>query len=232
MTVSNVDFYRPQWYWNTSIDYDGFRYQLNSERGAWTDVARGYYQPVANLEPGTYTLYVQACDSAGNWSLSGSATIDLPVRVRISDVTIESEVLRKVIESQGLTYVDEVKSIQYRNDSGFADIRGIRHFTNLAEVDFSGSPELADISELEYLTGLERLNLGDCNVTELGAIAGLDSLRYLFLSHNTELADLEPLLLGLPNLEELYLQYTEFTDKDIEEIAAAHPDCVVVSAPD
>jgi len=59
----------PTWSWTVPTDTDKFRYQLNEESGAWTETADAgttSFTPGEALADGTYTLYVQAGDSAGN----------------------------------------------------------------------------------------------------------------------------------------------------------------------
>ncbi len=68
----------PTWTW-TSGGIKKYRYKLNSDTldsGAeFTDIAS--YTPDFPLSPqGPHTLYVQEKDTAGNWSLSGSFTIE------------------------------------------------------------------------------------------------------------------------------------------------------------
>lgn len=68
---------RPAWTW-VSGGGEGtgrFRYQLNSEAGAWQLTTAIQYRPVAELVDGAYTLYVQEQDRLGNWSQSGTWTI-------------------------------------------------------------------------------------------------------------------------------------------------------------
>lgn len=70
---------RPTWTW-TSGGGDGigtYRYQLASEIGEWIEAKATAYTPASALAVGTYTLYVQEWDDAGNWSMSGSKTITI-----------------------------------------------------------------------------------------------------------------------------------------------------------
>jgi hypothetical protein len=63
----------PTWSWNIPPDSFGFRYQMDSETGSWTEVASTVttYTPPTPLSEGEYTLFVQVKDEAENWS--GSA---------------------------------------------------------------------------------------------------------------------------------------------------------------
>lgn len=67
----------PTWRWDTPAGAVGFKYQLNSELGTWTEVDVGIleYTPASPLALGDYTLYVRALDTEGDWSISGSRNI-------------------------------------------------------------------------------------------------------------------------------------------------------------
>lgn len=87
---------RPTWTWNVNQDEDNpilkFRYQINRElAGAWVETEAidlgGSFTPEEDLLDGLYVLYVQALDSLGNWSISGTQgiTVDTtpPAKPRI-----------------------------------------------------------------------------------------------------------------------------------------------------
>ena len=67
---------RPIWSWSSGGNGDAgiFRYKLNSQDFKVSDTGgvTSSFTPDTNLIDGTYTLYVQERDSAGNWSESGS----------------------------------------------------------------------------------------------------------------------------------------------------------------
>lgn len=68
---------RPIWYFDGPADLWIYRVQMDSEAGAWTELAQGLdsWTPSSDLADASYTLYVQARDEAGNWSASSSATV-------------------------------------------------------------------------------------------------------------------------------------------------------------
>ncbi|MBI5634305.1 MAG: M6 family metalloprotease domain-containing protein [Nitrospirae bacterium] len=69
---------RPTWHWSTGGGGNGtYRYQLNGEGGAWTETGSLSFTPASPLAAGSYTLYVQERDAAGNWSVSGSKLIQI-----------------------------------------------------------------------------------------------------------------------------------------------------------
>jgi hypothetical protein len=68
---------KPTWNWISGGEGSGnYRYELvGPDPEPWTEISAVSYQPSTNRSLGTYTLYVQERDAAGNWSSSGSATI-------------------------------------------------------------------------------------------------------------------------------------------------------------
>ncbi len=67
---------RPIWSWNKQEAGLGlFRYRLNSASPRDTGATSFRPSATSQLTEGTYTVYVQESDSAGNWSAEGSAQI-------------------------------------------------------------------------------------------------------------------------------------------------------------
>jgi hypothetical protein len=88
---------RPVWTWSVPVDpapgsgIDMFKYQLDKESGQWTEIGSGttqYQLPLDLLSP--RTLYVQARDRAGNWSVSGSFRISPIWSLETVDATTSS----------------------------------------------------------------------------------------------------------------------------------------------
>ena len=64
----------PTWSWNAVSEAVTYRYSYNNS--TWTTLGNfTSFTPSSNLPEGTHTLYVQAQDSAGNWSASGSRAV-------------------------------------------------------------------------------------------------------------------------------------------------------------
>ena len=74
---------RPTWSWTGGVGdaYRYYRYKLGNDdfRSGGKDTTGTAFTPATGFTDGTYTLYVQERDSAGNWSASASVpiTIDL-----------------------------------------------------------------------------------------------------------------------------------------------------------
>jgi hypothetical protein len=77
---------RPTWTWNSVTDAVIYRYSF-TDGSNWTDTTDTSYTPTYDLTQDTYTLYVQACDEAGNWSGSGNHTVTLTLPPYIVSVT-------------------------------------------------------------------------------------------------------------------------------------------------
>ncbi len=68
----------PEFNWTPGGGGNGtYRVQMDSEAGAWETVEATSYTPGTALADGSHTLYVQERDDAGNWSASGSATVEV-----------------------------------------------------------------------------------------------------------------------------------------------------------
>jgi hypothetical protein len=74
---------RPMWSWESDTEIE--KYRIGFTDGSWIrqDLSSSFYIPDVGLSNGSYTLFVQSCDFAGNWSESGSYVIivdtDIPV---------------------------------------------------------------------------------------------------------------------------------------------------------
>lgn len=65
----------PTWTWQSGGGGNGtYRYKINDNSFSG-DYHTTQYEPGSPLSEGSYTLYVQECDDAGNWSSSGSFTV-------------------------------------------------------------------------------------------------------------------------------------------------------------
>lgn len=69
----------PRWDWEDVDGADRYRYGFSD--GAWLNLneSESEYTPGFALSPIPYTLYVQAGDTAGNWSASASSTVVIDV---------------------------------------------------------------------------------------------------------------------------------------------------------
>ncbi len=74
---------RPTWTWNGSgLEGTVFRFKLDSDKFSSEDTvetAATSFTPESDLPEGNHTLYVQEKDAAGNWSASGSFSINIDI---------------------------------------------------------------------------------------------------------------------------------------------------------
>jgi hypothetical protein len=78
----------PTWSWSSGGGGDGiYRYNLGSDPSGDGDTSTAF-QPSSSLSDGTYTLYVQERDAAGNWSNSGSSSIVIDTTVDITNGSV------------------------------------------------------------------------------------------------------------------------------------------------
>jgi hypothetical protein len=77
--VSVSELPRPTWEWSIDQETAVVRYQLNGvSSDGWehqSDPSVATFKPSTDLPEGEHTLYVQAGDQAGSWSLSGHHTV-------------------------------------------------------------------------------------------------------------------------------------------------------------
>ncbi len=77
---SPVNDTTPTWTWKSGGGVGAYRVQVGSENGEWTRTdEKSYTLPEPADKDGSYTLYVQERDRAGNWSASGSAVIHVDI---------------------------------------------------------------------------------------------------------------------------------------------------------
>lgn len=105
-----------------------------------------------------------------------------------------------------------------------ADISAVSKLTSLNTLKLTGN-EIRDISALKKLTSLTELRL-DCNhISDISALKGLKKLTVLSLNYN-EISDVSALS-SLNSLKTLYLYGNKLTEKQVEELQKAVPQCAI-----
>lgn len=103
---------RPAWNWTSGGGGNGtYRFRLDHAdltQGA-TVAATLWFAPDAPISLGSHTLYVQERDAAGNWSPSGTHTIDITMSTQTTWVVALGQAHRRLVSPDlGLTWsVDE-----------------------------------------------------------------------------------------------------------------------------
>lgn len=107
---------------------------------------------------------------------------------------------------------EELTTIESLHILGASDLDfgGIENLPNLGAINFSGSKDLPDLSPLQKLPELTRLDLGDCGLTSLDFLKYFPKLGYLNIENNA-IEDLT-LLKEVPDLKVLYFQNITATD--------------------
>lgn len=76
---AETDSNTPTWTWERVSGATGYRYQLDSEAGTWTEVSATTFSftPATALSAGTHTLNIQARNAAGAWTSTGKFVITI-----------------------------------------------------------------------------------------------------------------------------------------------------------
>jgi Leucine-rich repeat (LRR) protein len=129
-----------------------------------------------------------------------------------------------------------------------ADTAAFRYCTDLVYLDLDGN-RIIDLSFLQYLPKLRLLSLANNKVKDISAVASLSELEFLeiFINYIAELnplmglakltslncsrtavTDIAPLM-GMKQLRMLWIMNNKLEKEDLEKLAAALPDCKIVS---
>jgi internalin A len=196
-----------------------------------------YDWDVSGLEDGsTYRVRVDLLDASQTVVDSDASAADFTIdnpepRLLIADIPFADANLAAVMVGTGLTYADEVTSVQAR-EKDIADLSGIEYLVNLVELNVFGN-SLVDLSPLAGLANLAELDVGGNQIVDLSPMANLATLTELSVDRNPSLTDLSPVadltaltwldaslidiesltpLAGLTALEHLNLQMTGISD--------------------
>ncbi len=125
--------------------------------------------------------------------------------------------------TENLKYCTEVKYMDIGHNSELTEVGFISYMTKLEICIMSGSP-FTDTSVFANCPNLEWLELVYCpNVTDISALEGLPSLKYLNLTY-TQVKDISMLGSDVP-LERFFYANNPLTAEQIAEFEAMHPDC-------
>jgi Leucine-rich repeat (LRR) protein len=110
-------------------------------------------------------------------------------------------------------------TVLYLPVMGIKDISGLEYLKNLEKLDLGGN-EISDLSPLSSLIKLEFLSLERNRITDVSPLASLTNLKILHL-YNNQITDVTPLS-SLVNLGTLSLSNNQITD--ISSLAALSVD--------
>jgi len=106
--------------------------------------------------------------------------------------------------AQVSTHLPQLEKLVLKDCHQITDISPVAGLTNLMHLEMNYAPELVDIAPLAGLTRLKVLDLKNTQVQDLGPLAKLSGLEWLYLSNNKRVNDISPLK-DLTNLRILSL---------------------------
>jgi len=132
-----------------------------------------------------------------------------------------------LIEIAGQEYPPETSSLVLK-ESGLtdADLANVVRLYALSSLTLAGN-QLSDIGALSELGGLTMLDLSRNRISDLRPLSSLSGLRSLYLDENPIL-DFSPLY-GLSGLTTLSIRGIEISDRQLEELSLALPNCAIHS---
>lgn len=128
----------------------------------------------------------------GNYSIT--ANFETEAAVNITDFNLEAEVRKAIHRLEGPIYPSDLDGLSKLDAEGknIADLTGLEYCTGLKELYLCRN-QISNISALTNLARLTRLELGDNQVSNISALASLRNLTFLNLSKNP-ISDLRPLV--------------------------------------
>ena len=140
----------------------------------------------------------------------------------------DEETIRAIFDlydgtTEALKYCTEVKYMDIGHNTSLTEVDFIAYMPKLEICIMSGSP-FTDTSVFANCPNLEWLELVYCpNVTDISALEGLPSLKYLNLTY-TQVTDVSMLGSDVP-LERFFYANPKLSAEQIAELEAKHPDC-------
>ena len=125
-----------------------------------------------------------------------------------------------------LAELTNLKSLSLSSNN-ISDISALARLTNLTDL-FLAHSNISDISVLAKLTNLEYISLHTNNISDISALAGLTNLESLSLGSNN-ISDISSLA-GLTNLKKLSLYSNPLTQKQVDDLQKALPNCEITAS--
>ena len=161
------------------------------------------------LDPGVYYVVVSATGSGNYYGIT--AAVD-SVDVDIPDANLRSVLEANLFKTRGQVITSgELATLMFLSATqrNIADLSGLEYATGLTRL-YLDANKIADLSALEGLTNLELLSLEHNEIRDLAPLEGLANLTRLSLGNN-RIADLGPLA-RLTNLTRLHLENNEIAE--------------------
>ncbi len=180
---------------------------LTDEAGRFIQLVAGDSQLLMQqrLASGTYYLKVTS-EQASSYSIAAAERVDIP------DANLRQKV-RQALRKPAILEITSVEmaSLEELNagEAGIADLTGLEFATGLTHLYLEHN-QISDILSLAGLTNLTHLNLSDNAIVDISPLAGLTNLEWLRLSNNG-IVDISPLE-GLTKLASVGLWNNKVSD--------------------
>ncbi|MGI9544056.1 MAG: leucine-rich repeat domain-containing protein [Cyclobacteriaceae bacterium] len=146
-------------------------------------------------------LIVYRTDQLGQWWLGLDDNWQSVLRQQM--------MLKKVPSAEQLHMMVNLEKVVITNNSKITDLRALSHFSNLEELEFTGT-QVTSLAPLSRKRNLKRLNCSGNPISDLSPIAALNGLTFLDCS-NTPVEDLSTVE-NLMQLKELRFSGTQVKD--------------------
>ena len=144
--------------------------------------------------------------------------IEIPHQVRAGGVISDRHLASAVRTALHLTNIQPItkermqglRRLLITENYKVSSLAGLEYATYLEELVFNRTQIGGDLSPLENLTQLKRLDLGYSQISDISPLANLTNLTYLNLQSN-QISDISPIA-NLTQLEFLWLVYNRISD--------------------
>ena len=136
---------------------------------------------------------------------------ELVVEVEFVDPNLEAAVRDAIDIATGPIYSSDLDELTYLDASArnIADLTGLEYATGLTTLNLMNN-QIIDISPLADLASLTTLNLVDNQISDISPLVSLTGLTFLWL-HDNQISDISPVA-GLTNLTGLGLNRNQISD--------------------
>ena len=160
------------------------------------------------LDDDSINVHIPTLEERGVEVFSNDPTVDIP------DNYLRNAVRRALGKNfDEVITRDEIGALTVLSisggQSGLADLTGLEFATGLLSLNLANN-QITDLSPLSDLTNLSRLDLANNKIVDLSPLSGLTNLGQLNISNN-EIVDMTPLS-GLTKLRWLYLANNQIMD--------------------
>ena len=161
---------------------------------------------------GSATAPGEEAEAGGEPATEGAATDAAPGVAIFPDALVEKTIRLEIRKDTGPILISDVEPLTDLGLSwklNISDLTGLEHMVNLTKLDLQNN-KISDLSPLASLTNLTWLHLKYNKMIDVSPLASLTNLNWLNLQDN-QISDLSPLA-SLTNLAWLNLQKNQISD--------------------